>query len=307
MQRDAELHDLLARAFPGCRIEACAELAGGISARAVAVDLALADATARRVVVRRPSTATREETLRLLEREHALLSRCPAFGIPAPRPCFLDVEAPALVLEHVAGAPDFAPANLADMLEQMAARLAQIHRVPVTNELAFLPRYDDTAGRHVQRAPQQLDSTLDEVRLRTVLRELWPWPRHNPDVLLHGDYWPGNLLWQDGRLVAVLDWEEAEVGDPLADLAVARLDLLWAFGEDAMDAFTERYRERTRIDWRNLARWDLVAALRPMSNLARWAEAYARPPISRPEVTEEGMRDGHQRFVRRALRALGIA
>ena len=26
-------------------------------------------------------------------------------------------------------------------------------------------------------------------------------------MLLHGYLWPGNLLWQDGRLVAVVDWE----------------------------------------------------------------------------------------------------
>jgi aminoglycoside phosphotransferase (APT) family kinase protein len=91
------------------------------------------------------------------------------------------------------------------------------------------------------------------------------------DVLLHGDFWPGNLLWNDGELVGVLDWEEAEIGDPLVDVAVSRLDLLWAFGEEAMDTFTRRYRKQTRLDWRNLARWDLLVALRPMSNLERWA------------------------------------
>jgi aminoglycoside phosphotransferase (APT) family kinase protein len=37
--------------------------------------------------------------------------------------------------------------------------------------------------------------------------------------VLHGDYWPGNVLWRDGRLVGVIGWEEAAFGDPLADLA----------------------------------------------------------------------------------------
>jgi aminoglycoside phosphotransferase (APT) family kinase protein len=35
--------------------------------------------------------------------------------------------------------------------------------------------------------------------------------------LLHGDYWPDNTLWRDGRLVCVIDWEDAALGDPLAD------------------------------------------------------------------------------------------
>lgn len=94
------------------------------------------------------------------------------------------------------------------------------------------------------------------------------------------------------------------MGDPLADLAITRLDLAWAFGEDAMFAFTDCYREQTRIDWRNLPRWDLCMALRPMSNLKRWAAAFAAPPISRPDITEQGMQACHQRFVAQALRAL---
>jgi aminoglycoside phosphotransferase (APT) family kinase protein len=40
-------------------------------------------------------------------------------------------------------------------------------------------------------------------------------------VLLHGDFWPGNALWRDGALVAILDWEDAAIGDPLADVANA--------------------------------------------------------------------------------------
>jgi aminoglycoside phosphotransferase (APT) family kinase protein len=303
---DADPSSILLRAFPGCRVAACQALAGGVSARAVVADVVLADATPRRVVVRRPSFATREETLNAVSREHELLARLAACGIPAPRPCFLDLEAAALVLEYVDGVPEFAPADTAAMLQQMASHLAHIHQAPIAQDLPFLPRRDDTAGRHVLQLPERLDASLDEARLRAVLRELWPWPRSNPDVLLHGDFWPGNLLWREGALVAVLDWEEAEIGDPLADVALTRLDLLWASGEEAMEVFTKRYREQTRIDWRNLARWDLCVALRPMSNLARWARVHAEPPISRPDVTEASMREGHRRFVRQALRSLEI-
>jgi hypothetical protein len=40
-------------------------------------------------------------------------------------------------------------------------------------------------------------------------------------VLVHGDYRVGNLVWRAGRIVAVLDWEGAGIGDPLEDLGYA--------------------------------------------------------------------------------------
>ena len=46
------------------------------------------------------------------------------------------------------------------------------------------------------------------------------------------------MVWQGGQLAAVLDWEAATTRDPLADLAIARLDMLWVFGKAAMHAFT---------------------------------------------------------------------
>lgn len=303
---DDQLGAILQRAFPACRVEACSELKGGVSARAVMVKLLLHDATAKRVVVRRPSCPILEETLSVVRREYAILSRGSALGLPVPRPCFLDVTAGALVLEYVEGAPDFEPPNLNDALAQMATQLVSIHAVPLDAELESLPRRSESAASMILRTPEQLDMTLDEPRLRAALGHLWPWEQHNPNVLLHGDYWPGNLLWRSGKLSAVLDWEEVEVGDPLADLAVSRLDVLWAFGEAAMHTFTELYRQRTQLDWRNLARWDLCVALRPMSRLATWAKAYAEPPIARPDIDVLSMRGGHRRFVEQALRALNV-
>lgn len=307
MAPDEDLRRIVLRAFPGAHIERCERLSGGVSARATVVDVARPNGDVMRVVVRRPTWATPEETRRIVSTEHALLERCRTLGIRAPEPCFLDREEGALGLVHVEGGPDFAPSDPSAVLEQMAAELARIHAVPATPELGFLTRRNASFERDLRAVPERLDTTLDEPRLRAILNELWPWEQHNADVLLHGDYWPGNLLWQDGKLVAVLDWEEAELGDPLADLAVARLDLWWAFGEAAMREFTQRYRAHRGIDWQNLARWDLAVALRPMSNLARWASSYAPPPIGRPDVTESGMRDVHRLFVGQAVAALGLS
>jgi aminoglycoside phosphotransferase (APT) family kinase protein len=304
VEPDEELRRILLRAFPEGRVESCEPLSGGVSARALVVDIVFPEGVVKRVVVRRPSYPTREETRHVVGTEYALLERCVTLGLPVPRPCFLDLEAAAIGLDHLDGAPDFAPTSLGAMLEQMALELARIHAVPLT-DLDFLRHRSASFAQTLRAAPQRSDLDLDEPRIRSILGELWPWEQQNRDALLHGDYWPGNLLWQNGKLAAVLDWEEAERGDPLADLSVSRLDLLWAFGDAAMHEFTDRYRAHRAIDVQNLPRWDLAVALRPMSNLPRWASSYAAPPINRPDITERSMRDGHRRFVQHALAALG--
>jgi aminoglycoside phosphotransferase (APT) family kinase protein len=121
----------------------------------------------------------------------------------------------------------------------------------------------------------------------------------NQPALLHGDFWPGNLLWKDGKLVAVIDWEDAEVGNPLADFAISRLDILWIFGLDALHAFTERYQSLVTLDFSQLAYWDLFAALRPASRIAAWAAGW--PQLGRSDITEATMRAGHRWFVNQAF------
>lgn len=119
-----------------------------------------------------------------------------------------------------------------------------------------------------------------------------PPARRNPPVLLHGDYWPGNALWRDDRLVAIIDWEDAAVGDPLADLANARLELLWALGEEAMRRFTARYLALAASDTTDLPYWDLWAALRPLGRFEAWAA---------DAVARAAMRERHGWFVEEAF------
>lgn len=45
-----------------------------------------------------------------------------------------------------------------------------------------------------------------------------PAPRSGPPAIVHGDTKLSNLMWQQGAISAVLDWEMALNGEPLADL-----------------------------------------------------------------------------------------
>ena len=67
-------------------------------------------------------------------------------------------------------------------------------------------------------------------------------PHHQP---LHGDFYSGNLLARDRRIVAVLDWDEALVGPPELELAWAAWewgDGLWADDFADVFAFVDAYR-----------------------------------------------------------------
>jgi aminoglycoside phosphotransferase (APT) family kinase protein len=229
-----------------------------------------------------------------------LLKRLQSAGLPVPEPYFVDetvFDRPCIVVAFVDGMTEFSPANLSDYIEQMAAALARIHSISGdTPELAFLPRLDALAAKKIGTRPAALDEPIGEGRIRDALEAAYPFPGANAPALLHGDYWAGNILWKAGQLAAVIDWEDARVGDPLADLGSSRLETLWAFGVKAMRDFTRRYLALRPLDTTSLPYWDLYAALRPAHQLSLWAEGSAE--------RERHFREGHAQFVAQAFEVL---
>jgi aminoglycoside phosphotransferase (APT) family kinase protein len=71
----------------------------------------------------------------------------------------------------------------------------------------------------MDRAPAEL--TGHAPRLAQLLAERQPRP--GPPVLVHGDYHFGNMLFDHGRVAAVVDWEIAQLGQPLLDLCCISL------------------------------------------------------------------------------------
>ena len=154
--------------------------------------------------------------------------------------------------------------------------------------------------------PKKADRWLDEEHIRTTLDAVWPLPQRNTATLLHGDFWPSNVLWRDGKLVAVLDWEEARSGDPLSDLAISRLEIAWIFGIDAMHLFTCHYQSLMNIDFTDLPYWDLYTALRMIRiagyAVAEWA-AFLHP-FGRQDITEQKIKERYQAFLNQAFEKL---
>jgi aminoglycoside phosphotransferase (APT) family kinase protein len=286
---------------PGSTLLRAWTLHGGVSAQVTAIELQHADGTTRKLTVRQHGAADRARNPQVAADEFALLRIVHGAGVPAPAPYYLDqsgeiFETPAVVLAYIEGETVFALADIPDLLPQFARQLAAIHRIDrASHDIAFLPDHAAHWGSIIGHRPARLDDSLSEGRIRDALEAAWPWTQRNTSCLLHGDYWPGNILWRDGQLVGIVDWEDAAIGDPLADIAISRLDLLWAFGMDAMVRFTCEYAVLAPIDFTSLAYWDLCAALRPAGRLGDWAS---------DEAAEARMRERHGLFVAQALEQL---
>lgn len=294
----------VARAIdPGGTLIRTWKLNGGVSAQVTALEVRRQDGALQRMVVRQHGPADLQHNPRIAADEFRLLQLVHAHGVAVPAAYYADesgavFDTPYVVIEFVEGSTEFGAADVSGMLDQLAAQLASIHRLNGSNaDLSFLPSKAGWYADKLRNRPERLDDSIDEGRIRDRLERVWPLPQRNQSVLLHGDYWPGNILWRDGRLAAVLDWEDAAVGDPLADLGNTRIELLWAFGAEAMDRFTQEYKARMSLDYTDLPYWDLCAALRPAFKLAEWTAGDAG--------AEQAMRAGHRLFITQAFEALG--
>lgn len=267
-------------------------LEGGVSADVQALELARPEGSIERVVVRRHGAATwKPLENEVTATEHDLLVCLADAGLPVPRPLLLDrsgalLPSPCMVLPFVEGTTE--PSDLPRALEQMATFLARLHALdPQALALpAALPRRDDPLPELLQHLPDPL-APLAELLSRIVLE-----PRA-PGSVLHGDFWPGNVMWRDDRLVAVIDWEDAAVGDPLSDLAGCRIELLWRHGGAAADALTTCYLSARGqpVDAGRLALWELYVGSTALASMDRWGL---------PQQQEAQMRADTHAFLLRA-------
>lgn len=297
-EESQQFEQIVRKVVPGGRLLRAWKLQGGVSAQVTALEVEHPEVCTQKMLVRRHGPVDLKRNPHIATDEYTLLQRLYAAGLPVPRPYAVDQSCeifptPYIVIEYIEGETEFAPSDLSDFLLQFATCLSKIHQVDTAKlDVSFLPAPTSRYNKLLHTWPASLDEASGEGRIRTALEAVGPLAQRNASALLHGDYWPGNLLWHSGRLVAVIDWEDSAFGDPLADLANSRLEILWAFGVEAMQHFTTLYQSLNTLDDSTLPHHDLYAALRPIGKMAEWAADAA---------AEQLMRERHRWFVAQAL------
>ncbi|HEY0866716.1 MAG TPA: phosphotransferase [Fimbriimonas sp.] len=298
MDRLLALCDAVRSWQPGAAIRRSWPLKGGMSAEMYALELDGGRGGFDRIVVRYPGPEVGEIFEDPAGQEFRTLQAVKAAGLPSPIPvAVLDSsEGRFLLMEFLDGECTASSPEPLDTACRYAEALAEIHRADLARtDFSFLLRKSTT----FTPKDRPLSTELREAEVVEALMRLGD-PEESETVLMHGDFWPGNVLWTDGKVSGIVDWENALLGPALADLGMTRLDMYWAFGREAMEAFTRRYLELNPQPTESLVYWDLRAALRPMPNLFEWSDPYVA--LGRADVTGESMASVLLSFIDDALR-----
>jgi aminoglycoside phosphotransferase (APT) family kinase protein len=162
---------------------------------------------------------------------HRAGARVPAVLAVCPDPDVLGV--PFYLMTPAEGAPIDAslpaavdtPAERARLGADIVTALAEVHAVDAAAAgLETIGRPDGYLGRQLRRFAGlwEVNRTRELPLVSEVAARLEAGlPESGPAAIVHGDYRAGNLLAAEqppARVTAILDWELATIGDPLADL-----------------------------------------------------------------------------------------
>jgi len=193
-------------------------------------------------------------------REARILRVLHEAGVLVPEVLAFHEEPQAAVLAHVEGRDNFNevtdPAERDAIAEHFLELLAELHAVDVQ-------RFEQ-AGLRIPESPEEIalnDLDVWQSTYEQAVREPVPlitfacrWLRRNvprkpvQPVLVQGDTGPGNLLFHEGRVSALVDFELAHISDPMTDLACVRSrDLYYP-----IDRFAERVSRYSEISGREI-------------------------------------------------------
>lgn len=242
-----------------------------------------------RVLVLR--VARRELAVPLLATEMTVLRHLAGWDLPLRVPRPLAVTDAAVLQEWVPGrtAADADEETRREMTVRLAGMLAALHRPPGID----LPR-SRIRGCPLSERDLAFRVDLDRIdlpaRAEERARATWecglataPW--RGPDLLLHGDPHPANLVVAEDGPPVLIDFGDAASGDPAGDLGALAL-----FGEDA--AALSGYRERAA--WPGAADDDVWTAT--CARARAWTARYALAML-----TAHAADDGIGRLARLAL------
>ena len=179
-------------------------------------------------------------------------------GVAVPEVLGADVARGLLLISAVGGTSRVPVDRPTARLRTLGAAAASLHAVPVPPAAGLQRRVRTVAGVDFAalRAEQEPYELLE--RASDAIGDAVP---DEPDGLVHGDLWQGNVMWDGYRIVALIDWDCAGFGAAGVDLGSLRCDAATAFGSNAADDVLAGWEAAAGRPASHVAYWDVVAAL----------------------------------------------
>jgi aminoglycoside phosphotransferase (APT) family kinase protein len=190
-----------------------------------------------RYVLRRKPPGALLPSAHAVDREFRIINALAGTGVPVPRAlCYCDdvsvAGTPFFLMEYVEGRifwnpalPGLSPSERAAIYDEMNRVIATIHAVdPDAVGLGDFGRRENYVARQIERWSKQYRAS--ELEHIDSMEQLIDWlPRHMPPEepvrITHGDFRIDNLIFDrsEPRILAVIDWELATLGNPFSDFA----------------------------------------------------------------------------------------
>src|SRR5215216_5573346 len=185
-----------------------------------------------------------------LKRELEVAEKAKAIGMPVPEMIGLDIDAyTVLVMKQVIGMPLHTGSKNA--IQEAGKYLRKFHRMGAKPPFSGgQNKWDEFvlwwAFKEIDSLYElEICSQRESDALKTLFKEFQPALQDRPVVLLHGDLQAEHILVDQarGKVIAFLDFADAQPGDPLMDIAVLTL-----WDHEMTDSFLEGYEsiENTR-------------------------------------------------------------
>ena len=172
-----------------------------------------------------------------------------------------------LVLEFVNGTPLWQIGEL-ETWQAAASWLARLHALPVPTA-QWLVRYDETQLRERLRLAPETERFAAHVAERLAAL---------PVRLIHGDFYPANILVEGAGRIRVVDWETCGVGPAVLDLA-ALVSGRWS--EQEREQILDAYLATCPVPIRPSPDDLLYARLLLAAQWIGWHDRWCPPPEQR--------------------------